>query len=64
MARGCATPCLLTTKRRSWRVDPGVVLDKLVVDFGGLTSYLGPPGTTAAAASQGQRTETKQQAAT
>ncbi len=27
-----------------WMVDPGVVLDKLTIDFGGLqTSYLGPP---------------------
>jgi hypothetical protein len=29
-----------------WRVDPGVVLEKLVVDFGGMQpSYLGPPAT-------------------
>ncbi|UPL51019.1 glycosyl hydrolase 115 family protein [Hymenobacter sublimis] len=29
---------------RFWRVDPGVVLEKLVVDMGGLKpSYLGPP---------------------
>jgi hypothetical protein len=27
-----------------WRVDPGVVLEKLVIDAGGLKpSYLGPP---------------------
>ncbi|MDO7848641.1 glycosyl hydrolase 115 family protein [Hymenobacter sp. M29] len=46
-----------------WRVDPGVVLEKLVVDFGGLTpTYLGPPATTAesgkrAAGSPAQRAE-------
>jgi hypothetical protein len=29
-----------------WLVDPGVVLQKFVIDFGGmLTSYLGPPET-------------------
>jgi hypothetical protein len=27
-----------------WRIDPGVVLQKLVIDFGGVRpSYLGPP---------------------
>jgi hypothetical protein len=29
-----------------WMMDPGVVMDKIVVDFGGLApSYLGPPET-------------------
>jgi hypothetical protein len=29
-----------------WMMDPGVVLDKIVLDFGGLKpSYLGPPET-------------------
>ncbi len=31
---------------RIWAVDPGVVLDKIVIDTGGLqASYLGPPET-------------------
>lgn len=33
---------------RIWMMDPGAVLDGIVVDLGGLwPSYLGPPETTA-----------------
>jgi hypothetical protein len=36
-------------KLKIWMMDPGVVLDKIVVDFGGLRpSYLGPPETVVA----------------
>jgi len=31
-------------KLKVWRVDPGVVIDKIIIDFGGVkASYLGPP---------------------
>jgi hypothetical protein len=34
---------------RLWMVDPGVVLDRIVIDLGGLRpSYLGPPETVCA----------------
>jgi hypothetical protein len=43
-----------------WRIDPGVVLEKIVVDFGGMKpTYLGPPATSVGSSTSPKASQAK-----